>query len=73
MLKDDVLHSEILWALKMVVPHYSFNSPKNTSELFTRMFPDSESQRRFAVEKEKPSISEIAEIRKELKLSRLKN
>ena len=47
MLKDDVLHSEILWALKMVVSHYSFNSPKNTSELFTRMFPDSDVAKAF--------------------------
>ena len=39
---DDILTTEILWALKAVSAHFSFNSCAHISELFTRMFPDSE-------------------------------
>ena len=40
--KDDVLNAEILWTLKLITSHYSFNSSKDTSQLFSAMFPDSE-------------------------------
>ena len=39
---DDTLTTEILWALKAVSAHFSFNSCAHISELFTRLFPDSE-------------------------------
>ena len=45
--KDDVLKSEILWALKMVTNHMSFNSSKDTSKLFTAMFPVSNIAKQF--------------------------
>ena len=34
--------AEILWALKIVGSHYSFNLSQNINELFQQMFPDSE-------------------------------
>ena len=40
--KDDVLKSEILWALKVTESHFSYNSSKNIKELLKLMFPDSE-------------------------------
>ena len=39
---DDILTTEIMWAFKAVSAHFSFNSCAPISELFTRMFPDSE-------------------------------
>ena len=39
--KDDVLKSEILWALKVIDSHFSYNSSKNIKELLKLMFPDS--------------------------------
>ena len=47
MLKEDVLQAEIYWTLKIIVSHYSFNSSQETSELFMRMFPDSEIAKGF--------------------------
>ena len=35
------MKAEILWALKIVGSHYSFNSSQNISDLFSHMFPDS--------------------------------
>lgn len=40
-LNDKVTTAEILWCLKTVVSHYSYNSASNLKELFTVMFPDS--------------------------------
>jgi len=45
--KDDVLKSEILWTLKMVTNHMSFSSSRDTSKLFTAMFPDSNIAKQF--------------------------
>ena len=47
MTKDDVLRAEILWVLKLVKNHYSFNSSKDMSELLPIMFPDSEIAKHF--------------------------
>ncbi|KAJ8048636.1 hypothetical protein HOLleu_01027 [Holothuria leucospilota] len=32
---DDILKAEVLWAIKVVMNHYSFNSCQNVSKLFT--------------------------------------
>ena len=39
--KDDVRATEVLWAVKMVMSHYSANSCSKTGDLFKQMFPDS--------------------------------
>ena len=46
--KDDVLKAKALWTLKLVISHYSFNLSKDTSQLFSAMFPDSQIARQFA-------------------------
>lgn len=38
---DDVTKAEILWALKAVVSHFSYNSAGDLKELWMTMFPDS--------------------------------
>ena len=48
MTKDNVLKAETLWTLKLITSHYSFNSSKDTSQLFSAMFPDSQIARQFA-------------------------
>ena len=44
---DAVLKAEVLWTLKVIESHYSFNSTGNISNLFGLMFPDSEIAGRF--------------------------
>lgn len=39
--KNDCLEAEVLWAIKVVRSHYSFNSSTDTNKLFSRMFKDS--------------------------------
>ena len=51
--KDNVLKAETLWTLKLITSHYSFNSSKDTSQLFSAMFPDSQIVRQFACGEEK--------------------
>lgn len=46
--KDNVLKAETLWTLKLMTSLYSFNSSKDTSQLFSAMFPDSQIARQFA-------------------------
>ncbi|KAK8788935.1 hypothetical protein V5799_021289 [Amblyomma americanum] len=43
-----VTDAEILWTLKMVASHYSYNSSAHTGELFKKMFPDSEIAKSFS-------------------------
>lgn len=38
---DQITNAEILWALKCVASHFSYNSSLGISELFRLMFPDS--------------------------------
>ncbi|XP_070554389.1 uncharacterized protein [Ptychodera flava] len=45
--KNDVLRAEVLWTLKVVKSHYSFNSCGDIQQLFSRMFPDSEIAKQF--------------------------
>lgn len=45
--KDDVTKAEVLWALKSVVSHHSFNSCKDLNDLFKSMFPDSQIASKF--------------------------
>ena len=44
---DSVLKAELLWTMKIIDSHYSYNSAKNISDLFHVMFPDSEIASRF--------------------------
>ncbi|XP_049270810.1 uncharacterized protein LOC125758087 [Rhipicephalus sanguineus] len=44
---DAATEAEILWALKVVTSHYSYSSSAHTSELFRKMFPDSEVAKAF--------------------------
>ena len=44
--KGNVLKAETHWILKLI--HYSFNSSKDTSRLFSAMFPDSQIAGQFA-------------------------
>ena len=37
----DVIRAEVLWTLKVVMCHYSFNSCNDISATFRAMFPDS--------------------------------
>ena len=46
--RTDCLKAEVLWDLKVVMSHYSYNSCTDTSSLFAAMFPDSEIARLFA-------------------------
>ena len=47
-IKDNVLKAETLWTLKLITSHYSFNSSKDTFQLFSAMFLDSQIARQFA-------------------------
>ena len=47
-MKDAVLEAEILWAIKTVMDHYSCSSSDNSSNLFQRMFPDSQIVKQFS-------------------------
>ena len=38
---DERWSAEVLWAMKVVASHYSYNSCTDTEKLFQRMFPDS--------------------------------
>lgn len=55
MLNQEVQNAEILWALKCVYSHYSFNSCSEIGKLFARMFPDSETAKQFACGEKKMS------------------
>ena len=39
--KNDVLKAEILWALKVIEIHFSYNSSQNIVDLLKMMLPDS--------------------------------
>ena len=51
--KDNVLTAQTLGTLKLITSHYSFNSSKDTSQLFSAMFPDSQIARQFACGEQK--------------------
>ena len=53
--KDEVLKAEILWTLKLITSHYSLNSSKNTAQLFSAMFADSEIAKQFTCGERKAS------------------
>ena len=46
--KQLVTKAEIIWALDVVMPKYSFNSNSNNSDPFTTMFPDSRTAKNFS-------------------------
>ena len=39
--EDDILKAEILWALKVIENHFSYNSSRNIVDLLKMMLPDS--------------------------------
>ena len=39
--KDDILNAEILWALKVIESHFSYNSSRNIVDVLKMMLPDS--------------------------------
>ena len=45
---EDVIHVEVLWFLKVVASHYSFNSFKDLSQTFPEMFPDNKIAQLFS-------------------------
>ncbi|KAG8175604.1 hypothetical protein JTE90_019416 [Oedothorax gibbosus] len=49
------LDAEILWAIKCVLSHFSYNSCQGNAELFSRMFPDSTIAKQFALGERKCS------------------
>ncbi|KXJ08703.1 hypothetical protein AC249_AIPGENE28448 [Exaiptasia diaphana] len=67
--KDNVLRAEILWVLKLITNHHSFNSSSDISELLPKMFPDSEIAKQFKCGERKSSyicIFGLAEYFKKL-------
>ena len=53
LLNANSLNAEILWALKVVLSHFSFRSCAELSELFQVMFSDSEIASEFTLGKTK--------------------
>jgi len=45
--KDATLSAEVLWAIKVLMSHYSCNSSAGTGMLFSKMFPDSQIAEQF--------------------------
>lgn len=45
--KDDVTKAEVVWTLKTVMSHHSFNSGQGLNSLLQAMFPDSEIAKKF--------------------------
>jgi hypothetical protein len=46
-IKNKCLHAEIIWTMKVVKAHYSYNSCTDISETFQSMFPDSAIAKQF--------------------------
>lgn len=46
--RSDSLKAEVIWAMKVVKSHYSFNSCTDSQEVFAEMFPDSEIAKQFS-------------------------
>jgi hypothetical protein len=46
---SSVIDSEIMWSLKVIMNHMSYNSCKNINEVFRLMFPDSAIAKKFAL------------------------
>lgn len=53
--KDNILASELLWAMKLVSSHISFNSFNDAALLFQRIFDDSEKAKSMSLERAKIS------------------
>ena len=53
--KNDVLKAEIIWALKLVSSHFSFNSCSDINDVFKLMFGDSDISSQFFCGKTKCS------------------
>ena len=54
------LDAEIMWAMKCVKSHYSYNSCQGNGELFSKMFPDSTIAKQFALSERKCSYWECS-------------
>ena len=53
LLKNEVINAEILWCLKLVAGHLSYNSCSNISKIFKTMFSRSDVARQFSLGKSK--------------------
>ena len=51
----DATKAELLWTLKVVSSHYSYNSCAGNGELFSAMFPDSEVAKNYKCSARKTS------------------
>ena len=51
--KDETLRAEVIWTLKVVNSHYSYNSCSDVKNIFQLMFPDSELAKKFTCGREK--------------------
>ncbi|KAK0067710.1 hypothetical protein Bpfe_002551, partial [Biomphalaria pfeifferi] len=52
---EETINAEILWALKVVCSHYSFNSCHDIADYFALMFPDSNIAKKMSCGKDKIS------------------
>lgn len=56
---DSVIEAEILWTMKVVSSHYSYSSSGSVSELFRKMFPDSDIARSFTCSEKKMRVTRV--------------
>jgi len=57
LVSNDVLNAEILWCLNVVSNNFSFRSSDNVTQLFQKMFPDSDVAKSFSIGRSKIAYS----------------
>ena len=62
-----MLKAEKLLTLKLITSPYSFNSSKDTSQLFSAMFPDSQIARQFVCGERKAAYCCVSGLAKHFK------
>lgn len=73
--RNDVLKSEVLWTLKTISSHCSYNSNENIEKIFRVMFPDSQIAAKFTCGSRKTSylcVFGLAEYLKEMLMKAVK-
>ena len=73
--RNDVLKSEVLWTLKTISSHCSYNSNENIEKIFRLMFPDSQIAAKFTCGSRKTSylcVFGLAEHFKEMLMKAVK-
>lgn len=58
----DVIRTKILWTLKIVISHYSFNSATDTFNVFSKMIPDSNIAKEFRCEEHKHKLNRLNHV-----------